>query len=253
MRGLSGLGVGLTALFVAVAPGQAVAQEIPRVAQTNVNSWWTLALETPVRGKVGVRYETVARRSDFLNTWFQLQFQPAVTYQFSSNVQGSLGYIWIRNGRYGENPVERPYLEQRVYAELRVREPLRKVELEHRFRFDHRYLQNFTSGSNYFWRRQERVRYQARMNFPLTPARDGGRQWLIVGGGEILLHVGPNHGHSTFDQNRVFAGLAYKFNPGNRLETVYLDQYRHLRDGAIAETNHTLRVQLTLDLHLFKR
>ena len=229
-----------------------LAQSIARIPETNVNSWWTLATDTPVKGALGFHFETSARRSAFLDTWYQLQFHPAATWRFSPNMVGTIGYVWMRNGRYGEHPVSHAYVEQRVYAELRLRQPIGKVELEHRYRFDHRYLQNYTSSDNYYWRRQERVRYQAKLSVPLTPVDNRGRQWLAVGGNEILLHVGPNHGPSIFDQNRLFVGFARKLSKENKIEAVYMDQFKFLHDGTIAELDHTLRVQLSLGLHLFK-
>ena len=163
-----------------------------------------------------------------------------------------MGYVWMRNGRYGEHPVAHPYVEQRVYAEFRLRQPIGRVELEHRYRFDHRYLQNYTFGDNYYWRRQERVRYQAKLSVALTQVDRRGRQWLAVGGNEILLHVGPNHGPSIFDQNRLFVGFARKLGQDRKIEAMYMDQFKFLHDGTIAELDHTLRVQVSLGLHLLR-
>ena len=231
------------------AAGAMLGQGVPRIHETNLNSWWTLAIDTPVKGALGFHFEESTRRSAFLDTWYQLQFHPAATWRFSPNAVGTLGYVWMRNGRYGDHPVAHAYVEQRVYAELRLRQVLRKAELEHRYRFDHRYLQNYTSGDNFYWRRQERVRYQAKLSVPITSVDQRGAQWLIVGGNEILFHVGPNHGPSIFDQNRLFAGVGRKLSRDNKVEVVYMDQYKFLHDGQIAELDHTLRVQLSLGIH----
>jgi hypothetical protein len=237
---------GTILVFVFMAATICRGQAAPRIRDTNLNSWWTLVIDTPIKGNLGFHFEAPVRRSDFLNTWYQLQFHEAATYKFSPNIVGTVGYVWMRTGRYGAHPVAHAYVEQRVYAELRVRQFLKKAEVEHRYRFDHRYLQNYSDGDNFYWRRQERVRYQAKLSYPLTKIGGRGQQWFVVGGDEILLHVGPNHGPSAFDQNRLFGGFAYKPNSNHRLEAVYMNQYKYLHDGQIAELDHTLRVQLAL-------
>jgi hypothetical protein len=54
-------------------------QGIARVRETNINSWWTLAIDTPVKGPLGCHFEAPVRRSAFLDTWYRLQFHPAAT------------------------------------------------------------------------------------------------------------------------------------------------------------------------------
>jgi hypothetical protein len=150
--------------------------------------------------------EIQVRRSDFTAIEQQTQLRDAITYRVSPDVQILAGYVWTHNGQYGDFPAARTYLEHRAYQQASVKQHLRRFEVEHRLRDEQRWIQDST-----FWRYQNRFRYQFKANLPL---RD---PWFLFGGDEVLIHYGPNHGSTVFDQNRSFAGVGYRFTPRNPL------------------------------------
>jgi hypothetical protein len=225
----------------------------PRVVETNATSWWVYTGDHPISKHWGVFTEIQARRADFLNIWQQLQIRDAATYRFSPHVQVATGYVWTRTGRYGEFPAPQPYLEHRVYEQLAVKQEFKHGDLEHRYRVEQRWLQNFTTGDSYFWRYQNRFRYQLKGTVPVTKAGDRGQQWILLGAGEIFLHFGPNHGPNAFDQTRAFGGFGYRLSKENRIEFTYQHQYIAERNGRIYESNHGLRVQFSSTAPLFRR
>jgi hypothetical protein len=232
--------------LLAAAPSFSTAQNLTdRIRDNNFNSWWVYAGDHPVKGPWGIYAEVQIRRSDFASIWQQFQSRDAVTYRFSPHVQGAIGYVFTYTGRYGDFPQAAlgPFNEHRTYQQLIFKHEVKKLELEHRYRNEQRWIQNFTSGGDYFWRYQNRFRYQFKAVLPISGADAVGHQWYLFGGDEILLPYGPNHGPNSFDQNRAFVGIGYKVTRNNKLEIGYLNQFQIQRNNRIEENNHTFRLQ----------
>jgi hypothetical protein len=211
-----------------------------RVRDTNFNSWWIYSGDHPLRGRWGVILEYQERRSDFAALEQQHYSRVGVTYRLSPNAQISTGYQYIHTGQYGDFPFARAFGEHRIFQQLILRQSFKRLDFEHRYRNDMRWLQAFTGqGDNYFWRYQNRARYQIKVAHPVKG------DWYLFGGNEVIIPYGPNFGAVPFDQNRAFAGVGYKVTPRNRLEFGYLNQFLFQRNGRVEESNHTIRVQWT--------
>ena len=214
-----------------------------RILDTNVNSWFVYAGDHQIKGPWGVYSEMQVRRSDIVAIWQQFQVRDAVTYRFSPRVQAAVGYVFTNTLPYGDFPAARSFTEQRTYQQIALKHGVGALELEHRFRTEQRWIQNFTGATDYFWRYQNRVRYQARVVLPITKTDSAGHQWYLFGGNEILVQYGPNRGPNRFDQTRPFAGVGYKLTRNNKVEVGYLNQYIIQRNDRIIESDHTFRVQ----------
>jgi uncharacterized protein DUF2490 len=232
-------------MFATLSFGQS-----PRFAETNATSWWIYSGDHPISGHWGVFTEVQARRADFLAIWQQLQFRDAATYRISPHIQLAGGYVWTRTGRYGVFSAAKPSLEHRIYEQLVLKQEFSHGDLEHRYRVEQRWLQNFTTGDNFFWRYQNRFRYQLKGSLPISAADTHGRQWLVFGAGELFVHFGPNHGPTAFDQTRAFGGIGYKLSKHDKIEFAYQHQFISQRNGLINESNHGLRVQFSSNAKL---
>ena len=194
--------------------------------------------------------EIQVRRADSGLSWQQLLLREGATYRVNPKVQLGGGYGFIRTYGYGDFPVARPFNEHRLFEQAIFRHEAGKLELEHRYRLEQRWLEAFT-GTQRYWRYQDRFRYQLRGAYPLTKTNARGQQTYLFGGDEIFLHFGPNYGASAFDQNRAYFGVGFKLTPANRLEFSYLNQFLIQRSGLVEESNHMFRIQLTSTVGLF--
>jgi hypothetical protein len=223
------------------------------ITETNATSWWIYSGDHRIAGPWGIFTEVQVRRADFLDIWQQLQFRDAATYRFSPHIQVAAGYVWTRTGRYGEFPAAQPSLEHRIYEQLVVKQEFQHGDLEHRYRVEERWLQNYTSNTAYFWRQQDRFRYQLKGSIPLPISDPRNARWYLFGAGEVFLHFGPNHGSNSFDQTRAFGGVGYKLSSTNKLEVAYQNQYIAQRNGRIFESNHGLRLQFSSSAPFHKK
>lgn len=239
-------------LLAAMAAYGQVANSTDRIRDNNLNSWWVYAGDHQIRGPWGVYSEVQVRRSDYASIWQQFQKRDALTYRFSPRVQVATGYVFTYTGRYGDFPAARAFHEHRTYQQISIRQEVSKLALEHRYRTEQRWIQNYTTGSSFYWRYQNRFRYQLRGVLPITKTTPAGHQWYLFFGDEILLPYGPNHGPNSFDQNRAFAGLGYRVTRNNTLELGYLNQFIVQRNNRIEESNHTIRLQWSSSTPLAK-
>jgi hypothetical protein len=236
----------LLAAVFSSAPAQA--QE--HIRDTNAHSWWVYAGDHALKGRWALYAEVQVRRSDFASITQQFQSRDAITYTLNPNIRLTTGYVWTYTGRYGDFPVARAFGEHRTYQQIAIRQTIPRLTMEHRYRLEQRFIQNFTGAADdYFWRYQNRLRYQFRADTPLGHSQ----KWYFFGGTELLLGFGVNKGASMFDQNRAFVGIGRVLNSRNKLEAGYMNQFIVQRNGRIDESNHTFRVQFSSSEPLFRR
>ncbi len=238
--------------FLLLASVSCLAQSpVLHTIDQNLNTWWSYAGDHPIAGGWSAISEAEIRRTTFLATPHQVVFREAAAYRFSPHAQASVGYIWTRNARYGDFPAKHAFLEHRTFQQLSLRHALKHLDVDHRFRIEQRWLQDFSQGEAYFWRYQNRARYQFRFTLPISRANERGQQWHLFAGDEIMFHFGPNHGAHALNQNRVQAGIGYHLTRNNRVEIGYLNQYVLQQNGLVDESNHTLRFQFISTARLF--
>jgi hypothetical protein len=240
----------VAAIFCMFATLSLAQSPTSRITETNATSWWIYSGDHSISGHWGVFTEVQARRANFLAIWQQLQFRDAATYRISPHIQVAGGYVWTRTGRYGEFLPTKPSLEHRIYEQLSLKQEFSHGDIEHRYRVEQRWLQNFTTNDNFFWRYQNRFRYQLKGSVPISTADARDRQWHVFGAGELFVHFGPNHGPTAFDQTRAFGGIGYKLSKHNKIEFAYQHQFISQRNGRINESNHGLRVQFSSNAKL---
>jgi hypothetical protein len=169
----------------------------------------------------------------------QLQFiaHTEVHRKWGKTTEGSLGFtfsdVW-----QGNLPVPelRPFQEFYVYQKLSD-----KWRLSHRFRTEERWFRNYskdvlTEGYNFKFR----VRYMLRTDFQLS------KKWVLKANDELFYHT------DDFDQNRIYAGLEYKFLKDLSLEMGYLKLYQKRAYNKGFYDRDNLRVTLYKDFVLNK-
>lgn len=235
----------LFGILLVVLPPPTAAQ---RIRDVNANSWWVYTGDHQIAGPWSILAEIQVRRSDFAAIEQQYQSRDALAYRFSPSVQVAAGYVYTHTGRYGDFPFARAFGEHRTFQQIAFKQTLKRLEMEHRYRAEQRWLQNYIGSTDaYFWRYQNRARYQIKASFPVRGA------WYAFGGDEIFVPYGANFGASAFDQNRAFVGIGYKISDKNRLEVSYLNQFLIQRNGLIEESDHTFRVQFLSSVLLFRK
>ena len=122
-----------------------------------------------------------------------------------------------------------------MYQQALLENKFPKLMLTNRFRFEERFLQDVEGVLL-------RTRYQIKGIYPLGKKKI----WGLVFYDEIFVNLnsrtdGPQAG---IDQNRLFAGLSYKFSDNVRLETGYQLQYINSHAPKDDKLNHIVLISL---------
>lgn len=128
--------------------------------------------------------------------------------------------------------------ELRAFQEMSLTKPLGKWQGQFRYRLDERFIHNndrvvLTEGYRFSLRHRFRFQF-----YRVIKKISDTKSLALRLSEEIMLHTG-NVPH-TFDQNRIFASLEYRFNKRWSIESGYLNLYQARTDNGYFD-RHIIR------------
>lgn len=91
-------------------------------------------------GPWGVHLESQFRRVDFGENWQQLLLRTGVIYNFTHNLNATLGYAFVRTYPYGDFPSADDFPEHRIWEQVSYTHKLFDLEWQHRLRMEQRFI-----------------------------------------------------------------------------------------------------------------
>ncbi|WMJ75542.1 DUF2490 domain-containing protein [Cytophagaceae bacterium ABcell3] len=207
--------------------------------------------------KFGIGFDAIHRRSNELGTGtvfdrhLRTSVRPWVHYQFSPYARLSvspLGYFHSNEYAALEADLERPtFHELRSTIQFFHHHPMLGGRIMHTWRYRYEFRNQYQPGSEsyrFFTRFRFRYRIRVMLNTPdfYTP----GTIYAAVSN-EIGLNIGRNVVMNTFNQNRVYAGIGYRFLNAMRVELRYLDRFR-TRGATGFEFDHGRGIMIALNI-----
>lgn len=180
-------------------------------------------LNVQATGKTGIEQmrwyvELQPRLREELKERDQFFFRPAIIYDISAKTSLWLGYAYART--FVDNPVLED--EHRAWQQLLHEfEPIYGIRLRSWTRLEQRKFE----GANDIG---HKLRQRLAINIPF--AHHPNLSTLISNEYHQNLNRTDYGARSGFDQNRLFAGLAYKMSPQSLIEVGYLNQYVNRRN-----------------------
>jgi hypothetical protein len=170
----------------------------------------------------------------------------------------TLGYVWSRHYPYGKLPSANIVDEQRTWQQFSIRTDLGRSRIQHRYRLEQRFLRSRLLdefGDPYLGNTtiRHRVRYRFQIQIPLNNSVLRSRTWFVNVSDELFLGFGKNVEKNILDQNRLYAGLGFRFNEQLNMQLGYQYQYVVKKDGLQIERNHALQVSAFYKLDLRDR
>lgn len=148
----------------------------------------------------------------------QFFFRPAMYYAIAPKTSVWLGYVYART--YASNPVTES--EHRYWQQLLHEfEPINGVRVRSMTRFEQR---NFEAASDTGYKLRQRLT----LNFPIENYPN--LSTLLFDEYHLNLNETDYGARSGFDQNRLFAGMAWKASNQTLVEFGYLNQYVNRRN-----------------------
>jgi hypothetical protein len=130
-----------------------------------------------------------------------------------------------------------------IWNHLLISHHIRRFNILHRLRLEERFISRLAvengklkkQGNNF----AERLRYLFRVSHPLNSKKEFRKGGYIAFAEELMLNFGDRSfvNGRLFDQNRIYAGVGYRFSSKIDMETGYLRQYVVPRDGNTYNNN----------------
>ena len=233
----------------------------PVFGQKNVadqsNAWLVYIGNHKLNDRWGIHTDYQFRRSEFLRDWQQSLTRVGLEYYTKKGPQFTIGYAHVRTFPYGEQPVIHKNDEHRLWQQISLKNIIGRLDLQHRYRIEQRLLEKYKITPVDAVVLDERVlrhrmRYRLQIQIPLNNEKMEDNTIFISASDEIFLGFGKGVAKNVMDQNRMYAGIGYRFNQAINLQMGYLNQYIVKSDGVHIERNHTVQMGVVYNL-LFKR
>ncbi|WP_460547408.1 DUF2490 domain-containing protein [Hymenobacter daeguensis] len=240
------------------------AQQVNRIDDFNAVGWYVYQGDHKLGPRWTIHTEYQARRTHLVTDWQQSLLRGGLGYQVLPRLKLGGGYTFLNTHPYGRHPVADAgtYPEHRFYEDVTLSDTLGRFSLAQRVRLEQRWIgvpgASGPLSNSSVWQRQNRIRYQLAVEFPLQgPTLDDG-EWYLTGFDEVFLNFGREITGNVFNQNRLAGGVGYRFQENFRLELQYLNQITQHYDPdpitsfPVYEFNNGFRLGLTYDLTLIK-
>jgi hypothetical protein len=183
----------------------------------------------------------------------QFQIRTAIDVTLSKHWVVTPGYVYTWNPLYGKQPGSIPQNnEHRLYGQLVYKHKFKTINLNQRIRAERRYIQQQGEGTPYD-KIQYRIRYRFMATMPFKGEKIEGKSWFGSVYDEVFLSWGKPVTFHEPDQNRIFAGVGYQFNPSFNILAGPLYQMLIKSNGAKQENNVGLQVMATYNFDLSKK
>ncbi len=226
----------LLALTAAVAPAQVAAIPFNKQQQ-----WLFYNADHAVTSKWGVHFDGSWRQMN-RSAWNQWNIRPGVNYQARHNVQISAAYAYFNTHPNGLASMAGAAPEHRLQEQLLVGQPAGEFAVRHRLRLDQRFIgSGYAAGRGRGWDFQHRIRYMLRADIPLKKGRDE-RPVVYLGLYDEVFSRFGCAGASSFEQNRLYAGIGFRPSKKYGIESGVFNQRFKPAAGGRLENNYVLVV-----------
>jgi hypothetical protein len=194
------------------------------INQLDNNYRWGAGLDFVYRRKSGL-----AERSMFAEP-LRESIRPWIHYQFSMNSRFSISPLgYMNTNEYlgkPEDVLREPYHELRTTFQYFHHQKTPNGKWMHTWRYRYELRWQEVPGTNdYRFLTRFRFRYRIRYVFTGNDFYRDNTLYTAVSN-EIGLNLGKNVLYNTFNQNRLYVGLGYRFLTGARVEFRYVDRIR---------------------------
>lgn len=223
--------------------------------KTNVEQIWTGYFnQTRFSDRWGLWADLHLRtKEDFVDDLSQGIARLGLTYYLKDNTRFTVGYAYVHHFPADAHPgisqpEHRPWQQlqwHNRYAKLRL---MQGVRLEERFRRKIKDGDKLDDGYNFNYR----VRYNFFLTTPLSKKAFAPGTLSLVLNDEVHINFGKEITYNTFDQNRLFVGLAYHTNAHDNLQFGYMNLFQQLPAGSRYRIVHAPRIFYFHNLDLRK-
>ena len=204
--------------------------------------WFQINSSMKLHNKYGLISDGQFRYSDFKSA----QYLARTGLDIYINSQWSIvpiGYAYIWNYQYGEQPVALPPDEQRLWQHVMYKHKAAKFNFNHRFRTEQRFIEKLSTDTNGevinegFDVYRNRIRYRFMFWAPFKGDKIVAGSWFWGVWDEVFISWGNGVTYNKPDQNRVQIAAGYQINKDFQIILGPYYQYLIKGGGAQQENN----------------
>lgn len=224
--------------------------------QTQFSGWLADFNTVKTNNKISIHTDFQLRSTDQVENIQTVLLRGGLSYHINNRFILTGGYALIHNRREISG-ISGYVNEHRLWQQLvfnhSARFGGRLTTFQHRLRLEERFIPRLNLIDDQLHKdgiiHANRLRYFFRNITPLTVWSSDRKAPYVAIQNEIFLNVGDNSGVNgkSFDQNRFYLALGYRFNSKFDLEGGYLNQYTKGRDNAFTN-NHIVQIATYLRL-----
>jgi hypothetical protein len=230
------------------------AQNPSRETVTQPTQWFALNSNIKLHNKFGFTFDGQLRfvqglenAQHFVRNGLEIYITP----KFSIV---PMGYMYVWNFRYGEQPTTYANNEQRIWQQLHYRHSIGKMFFSHRLRMEERFIElryTDTSGlvvNDGFDTYLNRIRYRLQVQFSLNKEKIEPGAWFVGIFDEVFYSWGKSITFHKPDQNRIYAAIGYQFSKNFSIQCGPFYQLLIKRNGMQQENNVGTLIQVGYNL-----
>jgi hypothetical protein len=233
--------------------------QVPAVVDQPIE-WFAIGSTSKLSSKINVYVDMHFR---FVKGFDPMQFQYRIApeWVFSKSISvAPLGFIFVQNFIYGDQPAAIINNERRFYQQIVVKHNMGKLAFHHRFRVEERIIQFHTDTKSSegfrddgFVVNQTRLRYRAMVSYPFNKPKIEAGAFFGSVYDEIFVSWGDKVTFNSPDQNRIYVGVGYQFSKHATLQTGFFYQALLKSNGTREENNIGLNTQFTYNFDFIKK
>lgn len=214
--------------------------QVEKVVNRQAQFWTSINSTHRLSNHWGVVGDFHIRRTEFLKdpSFYFLRVGGAYWLNDEFSFTTGLAGLWLAT----DHSQGRSFaFEKRIYQQIIWRAAFDRTVFVQRVRNEQRWhdVLDYETGEVDRTRFSNRIRFLLSANFKVF--KNDKFPKLVISD-EILFHFGEEVIYNTFDQNRIFLGINYKFKPEWSLDFGYMLVLQQRYAGNVYDQNHTLRL-----------
>lgn len=195
-------------------------------ADEDTRLWTSIVMDGELTEKTRWTAEIQPRFKNSAKDFDQLIVRPSVSYALSKQSSIALGYAYVET-----DTAQGTSKEDRLWQQYSYQSKWNEFSFSSRTRLEQRVL-DISDGTSH------RLRQMLRASHPIAPES----QWHTLAWNEVFINLNDTTwaGGSGLNQNRLFAGVQWRYSEKSRLEVGYLNQIINIGGDRENQMNHVL-------------
>ncbi|HSF44692.1 MAG TPA: DUF2490 domain-containing protein [Chitinophagaceae bacterium] len=216
--------------------------------------WFQYFNQTRISEKWGLWFDAGYRtKDDLVKGTSTLLARVGAIYYLNQGTRLMGGYAFF-NAYPLEDTIKIAQPEHRLWQQVQFQVEHPKLTMTNSIRFEQRWRQKIVAPDKYdnAFNFNYRLRFGINLQYPLRHKKNEKGDLSLVFGDEVMLNFGQQIVYNYLDQNRLFGGFKYYFNPDNSLVMLYMNSYSQTNVRALYRVFNVVRLSYLHNINVRK-